>query len=359
MVVGFGELKIFDPSVPDKIIWLRSQPVQVEFSAPIGAGGVRTAYLCRLQGFPSRYVAKSYAHTLTINEDWAIANTAERIATEYNKQDPPKKVRFVIPLGMLIMNGVKYLIEEYLPGEFVKHNSIFGHILTNRRTPDAFSHFSYQQSRCRLMVLDIQGVDDTYTDPALVSLDQSYGYTDTGLRGIRDFFANHKCGELCRSLGCVPPPNPLPANEEEAALAYPRLAKAAVRLKAWMVPPPPPPPDPPRQQRDHTPPPFTFATKELAQGTVPHSALPQSESATGTVLLRDGRPWQCVQCDKSNPESAQCCRNCYATRPDTNWECVLCKAMQLAHSAHCSSCGASKPRYKYRTLVERTSDTIM
>ena len=34
-----------------------------------------------------------------------------------------------------------------------------------RNTPQAFSHFSYEYTEGRLMIVDIQGVGDYYTDP--------------------------------------------------------------------------------------------------------------------------------------------------------------------------------------------------
>ena len=37
-----------------------------------------------------------------------------------------------------------------------------------RCTPQAFSHFTAEQSRGELIVVDIQGVDDLYTDPQVL-----------------------------------------------------------------------------------------------------------------------------------------------------------------------------------------------
>ncbi len=31
-----------------------------------------------------------------------------------------------------------------------------------------------------------------------------FGYTDTGLKGIRDFFRNHVCNAVCHGLGLPP-----------------------------------------------------------------------------------------------------------------------------------------------------------
>lgn len=39
-----------------------------------------------------------------------------------------------------------------------------------RNTPSAFAHFSYEASNKRLLVCDIQGVGDLYTDPQIHTL---------------------------------------------------------------------------------------------------------------------------------------------------------------------------------------------
>lgn len=50
---------------------------------------------------------------------------------------------------------------------FVKHNSNAGYVEAHeqRLTPQAFSYFSFYASHGEIMVVDIQGVSDIYTDP--------------------------------------------------------------------------------------------------------------------------------------------------------------------------------------------------
>ena len=82
--------------------------------------------------------------------------------------------------------------------------------------PQAFSHYSYYQSKRQLLVCDLQGVYDTsnpkkpkfeFTDPVIHhnSIDSNrkhlYGRTDRGKHGIFDFFKSHKCNTICRLLG--------------------------------------------------------------------------------------------------------------------------------------------------------------
>jgi hypothetical protein len=77
----------------------------------------------------------------------------------------------------------------------------------------AFSHFTHQHTRRKMLVCDLQGVlDDNCTPPIFELTDPAihyrsgsgranvYGRTDKGERGILDFFKTHQCSELCRRI---------------------------------------------------------------------------------------------------------------------------------------------------------------
>ena len=76
--------------------------------------------------------------------------------------------------------------------------------------PQAFSHFSYEHSRGKQLVCDIQGVwnpEDGFvlTDPVVHYVSSrgtkhKNGATDKGLEGVKRFFATHKCGALCANM---------------------------------------------------------------------------------------------------------------------------------------------------------------
>ena len=76
--------------------------------------------------------------------------------------------------------------------------------------PQAFSHFSYEHSRGKMLVCDIQGVwnaEDGFvlTDPVVHYVSSSgrrhkNGATDKGLDGVKSFFSTHKCNGLCAKL---------------------------------------------------------------------------------------------------------------------------------------------------------------
>jgi hypothetical protein len=71
-----------------------------------------------------------------------------------------------------------------------------------RNTPQAFSHFTYEDSGQCMVVCDIQGVHDMYTDPQIHTLDgKGYGQGNMGKGGIEKWIQSHVCNDICRYLG--------------------------------------------------------------------------------------------------------------------------------------------------------------
>lgn len=85
--------------------------------------------------------------------------------------------------------------------------------------PQAFSHYTYEKSKQKLMVVDLQGVYEEYedgtsryvlTDPVIHKRKRgrqkqlaqwTFGRTDRGEKGMKAFFETHECNEVCRLLG--------------------------------------------------------------------------------------------------------------------------------------------------------------
>lgn len=77
----------------------------------------------------------------------------------------------------------------------------------HRSTPQAFSHYTFQASGGQLMVVDIQGVGDLYTDPQFHTLSGAeFGEGNLGPRGMALFFRGHECDSLCETLRLCPFP---------------------------------------------------------------------------------------------------------------------------------------------------------
>jgi len=95
---------------------------------------------------------------------------------------------------------------------------VYQHVLPSH-FPQAFSHYTYEKSKKKLMVVDLQGVFEEYddgtkhyvlTDPVIhkrkrgrqKQLSQwTFGRTDRGEKGMKAFFDSHVCNEACRLLG--------------------------------------------------------------------------------------------------------------------------------------------------------------
>ncbi|CAH8646928.1 unnamed protein product [Schistosoma mattheei] len=95
-----------------------------------------------------------------------------------------------------------YHLEHFIEGTYRKYNSNSGFVDDlSRNTPQAFSHFTFERSGHRLIVVDIQGVGNLWTDPQIHTFDgKSYGDGNLGIRGMALFFYTHRCNPLCLAL---------------------------------------------------------------------------------------------------------------------------------------------------------------
>ncbi|KAK8813192.1 hypothetical protein WA158_002784 [Blastocystis sp. Blastoise] len=151
--------------------------------------------------------------THKINEESFIKDVemqilCEKYAALYNSHNPPLCIHFNNTwLIRLIDRPQQPLIsvEPYLNGTYIKQNNNDGYVNNSRNTPQAFSHFTYEASGHTLIIVDIQGVGDIYTDPQIHSSDPSqFGMGNLGLEGFEKFFRTHRCNRLCEWLYLKP-----------------------------------------------------------------------------------------------------------------------------------------------------------
>jgi len=99
--------------------------------------------------------------------------------------------------------------EEVLDGEFIKYNGNDGFVsaLHGCLEGQAFLHFTYEASGHRVMVTDIQGVVQRFpdgrspqfifSDPQVLSPEQTFGLGDLGRPAMERCMANHTCNNYC------------------------------------------------------------------------------------------------------------------------------------------------------------------
>merc|ERR1740121_328189 len=65
--------------------------------------------------------------------------------------------------------GATFSVEAFIYGKYQHYNTITGDVGSDRVTPQAFSHFTFEHSKRKLVCVDLQGVDDLYTKPTVHS----------------------------------------------------------------------------------------------------------------------------------------------------------------------------------------------
>ena len=182
------------------------------------------------------YVAKRYmqAHDASIYfDDIKMQMVAKDMASRYNQGAPPKPVDFLHAFVIEVQREGKrelFCVERLIAGDYIKHNNNSGALDfdgVHRATPHVFSRYSFYASAGKLMIVDIQGVGNLWTDPQIHSLaGDDYGDGNLGVGGMALFFSTSRYGPVARSLGL-----PLFAlSPAEQAVVRVRVIRVRVRV---------------------------------------------------------------------------------------------------------------------------------
>ena len=139
---------------------------------------------------------------------------------QYEKVNLKKSFKILKPEPVIfvgetkgLVTTLKYmewcLIEDYLPGEFIKWNSNSGWTSNEKSCMQAFCHWTYHYSNGKILFCDAQGIitkkEYILTDPCILSIKGGiYGAADCGFDFILNWFKYHKCNKYCQKHWITP-----------------------------------------------------------------------------------------------------------------------------------------------------------
>jgi len=191
-----------------------------ESKGPVMPKWLFTSHLAVKKYKGASSVSREQLHGVLLN-DIRMQFVARRYASQFNDCRPPKEVSFTPAIVVEVVSTNELLwIEPLLDGDlYEKYNNNAGYVDSSHATPEAFSHFTYDHSNGEILIVDLQGVGMTFTDPQIhtslgwmktflfmVPSDarKEYGVGNNKAHGMSDWKNSHECNEVCKALKLRP-----------------------------------------------------------------------------------------------------------------------------------------------------------
>lgn len=188
--------------------------VEIEEKA-FAKGSCRSAHKLRDLTYPNQHYVAKFSTKKAVRDQYFMDVLMQTFCSKwsdlYNSFNPPKKITFLPSFVLeLTDRGATPVVcggEPFIEGDYKKFNNNSGYVNSDaaRNTPQAFSHFSLVHSNQELVIIDIQGVNDFYTDPQIhTKSGKGFGEGNLGKDGIYQFVKSHQCNPLCTYLKLEP-----------------------------------------------------------------------------------------------------------------------------------------------------------
>lgn len=181
---------------------------------PFAKGSCRSAHHLKDLTYPNQHYVAKFSTKKAIRDQYFMDVLMQTFCSKwsdlYNSFNPPKKITFLPSFVLELPDRTTNLVcggEPFIEGDYKKFNNNAGYVNSEaaRNTPQAFSHFSLVHSNQELVIIDIQGVNDFYTDPQIhTKSGKGFGEGNLGQNGINQFIKTHQCNPLCNFLNLQP-----------------------------------------------------------------------------------------------------------------------------------------------------------
>jgi len=194
---------------------------------PFAEGSMRYAMYAKTASSSLRLVAKKFKSTSLgieyLEDDMRAQSLCKAFALEFSNLPVPYNFDFLCTVLLMSRDMVKpestasthktafFSLEPYLGkvSDYVKYNSNFGYVLEDGDSKElsdaaqAFSHFTFERSKGQILVADLQGLNQTLTDPVIHTRNRTLFKLlggNLGVEGFKAFFMAHVCNSTCKAL---------------------------------------------------------------------------------------------------------------------------------------------------------------